>query len=416
MPTNHGFPYTTVRFDRAGAPVDTADVTAARAMVREGGVTDVLVLVHGWNNHMDAAENLYGRFLKSARALCDGELAAPLANRRLGVVGLLWPSMRYTDAALIPGGAASNDPHADFAQVLDEALQVFPDEGHPLRGVLIKLRAQSAVVEDKISLQREFLAAVRDHLAGLDDSDGALPGGALDDLEEVKNRLAVIVQGDSGGTAAGVFSGALGAVRNLLNLTTYYEMKARAALIGQSGAIGLLRDLKRENPELKVHPIGHSFGGRLVSAMARGPDGEPVLPVNSLHLLQAAFSHHGFGEATGEIPEGYFRPVITQRRVSGPILVTHTKNDQAVGIAYVIASALAGQNASSFGGPDDPYGAIGSNGAQHTEVQTLELHADSALNFDPGHVYNLHADLIADHGDVANRGVVRAVLHGVAAS
>ncbi|MBC7632956.1 hypothetical protein, partial [Aeromicrobium sp.] len=284
---------------------------------------------------------------------------------------------------------------------------------------LPKPKANLAGVGDKSSLQREYLAADRVLHPESATRDDRIKDTDLEDWPTVKDRLAVNVlaaTSDETVAAGGIFSGALQAIRNLLNLTTYYEMKNRASVIGESGALGLLRDLKLENPALKVHLIGHSFGGRLVSSMARGPDGEAVLPIDSLHLLQAAYSHYGFGTAMPDIPEGYFRPVVMQHRVQGPILVTHTRNDLAVGLAYAAASALAGQVAASIGGPDDLYGAIGSNGALNTDAEDIELTPTTPLDFRPGTIYNLHADFIKDHGDVTQVGIVRAVFHGILAT
>ena len=97
-----------------------------------------------------------------------------------------------------------------------------------------------------------------------------------------------------------------------------------------------------------------------------------TLPANTnavtMSLLQAAFSHNalsgGFGDAGAE--KGFFRSVIDEKRVSGPIIITHTKNDKAVGIAYPLASRIAGQNAAALGDQNDPYGGMGRNGAQKT--------------------------------------------------
>lgn len=326
MTSNNGFPYTEVRFDRAGAPVDLQDVVRARAVVRENQLTDVLILVHGWNNNMEVAGGLYSEILSSARPTLDGELKETLAGRRFGAVGVFWPSMRYTDPALIPGGAASSDPTVGFGDDLNAALEVFVDG--PMHEAVQKLKDNLPTVEDKASLRQQFLDAVRQHLPSIDDPEVPIRSEHLKNLSRGEERLSVNLEPSllaDGRAASSIFSGAINTVRNLLNLTTYYEMKNRAGLIGGSGAIGLLHDLKLENPDLKVHLIGHSFGGRLVSAMARGNEKEPPLPVNSLHLLQAAFSHCGFGEAVDPAPEGYFRPVLTQHRVSGPIPDTDSK-------------------------------------------------------------------------------------------
>ena len=58
-------------------------------------------------------------------------------------------------------------------------------------------------------------------------------------------------------------------------------------------------------------------------------------------LLQAAFSHNGFAVKFDHKHDGAFRTVLGEKRVAGPVLITHTKNDKAVGIAYPLASRIA---------------------------------------------------------------------------
>src|SRR5215217_7467407 len=109
----------------------------------------------------------------------------------------------------------------------------------------------------------------------------------------------------------------------------------------------------------------------------------------------------------------FFRSVLSNKRISGPIIITHTKNDKAVGIAYPLASRIAGQNAAAFGDQNDPYGGMGRNGAQHTDeadnVATMGL-PGTKYSFTPGRVHNIHADIITDHGDIRRIEVAYAVL------
>ena len=58
----------------------------------------------------------------------------------------------------------------------------------------------------------------------------------------------------------------------------------------------------------------------------------------SVMLLQGAFSHNGFAKQGDSTDRGVFRDVIEKRKVRGPILISHTHNDKAVGVAYPIAS------------------------------------------------------------------------------
>jgi hypothetical protein len=111
--------------------------------------------------------------------------------------------------------------------------------------------------------------------------------------------------------------------------------------------------------------------------------------------------------------------VVTEGLVRGPILVSHTVNDRAVGIAYPLASRIANQVASALGDRNDPFGGIGRNGAQNTpeavDGELLALDAGSYA-FEAGkRVFNLGADaFITGHSDICKPEVARAVLAAVA--
>jgi hypothetical protein len=108
-------------------------------------------------------------------------------------------------------------------------------------------------------------------------------------------------------------------------------------------------------------------------------------------LLQAAFSHNGFSKSK----KGFFRSVVDNKRVNGPIFITHTKNDKAVGLAYPAASRISNDQASAFGGADDPFGGIGSNGAQQMEAGEIfettktMLPVGDAYQWKAGRLHNL---------------------------
>jgi hypothetical protein len=97
------------------------------------------------------------------------------------------------------------------------------------------------------------------------------------------------------------------AALNILNYTTYYEMKTRAGKVGNNGAAPLIDNLAAKVD--RIHLIGHSFGGRLVTAAAKESTTNKLA---SLTLLQAAFSHNGFSK----ILKGFFRSVVEAKRVS----------------------------------------------------------------------------------------------------
>jgi hypothetical protein len=97
--------------------------------------------------------------------------------------------------------------------------------------------------------------------------------------------------------------------------------------------------------------------------------------LQSMSLLQAAFSHNGFSKSMN----GFFRSVVDNHRIKGPIVVTYTPNDRAVGIAYPVASRLSGTVASAFGDANDKFGGLGRNGAQKMEPGEVVQGVDRLL-------------------------------------
>jgi hypothetical protein len=93
---------------------------------------------------------------------------------------------------------------------------------------------------------------------------------------------------------------------------------------------------------------------------------------------------------------GFFRKVVDDQRVKGPILVTHTKNDKAVGVAYPIASRLAGQVAAALGDENDRFGGLGRNGPQKMNmgefIKGMLQPVNGTYTFAPGKFFNALAD------------------------
>lgn len=199
-----------------------------------------------------------------------------------------------------------------------------------------------------------------------------------------------------------------------MNLSTYYKMKDRAGKVGKTALHPLLKDILaiEGNQNIRLHLIGHSFGARLVTSAVFGND-DASLKVQSLSLLQAAFSHYSFAKNYQPNANGAFRNVIVNHLVKGAFLITHTRADKAVGIAYAIASRLAGQMASALGDKNSLYGGLGGNGAQITpEVKQMILHNGSnPYGLAGGQVYNFLADgIIADHSDIVKPALASAVV------
>jgi hypothetical protein len=440
MANDPGFPCIEVQFDKAGAVFSPADpAPQAAELVARNGLTDLFVFSHGWNNDMADARALYTKFFRQARAVLDAGAVPGLAGRAFGILAVLWPSKKFAEADLIPSGAAGVGAavgDAAVTQHLEELKGVFDAPGadaalDAAKALVPRLENSPAAQEQFVTLIRSALPASAGDAEDASDRFFALPG------KEVLKRLErpVLPSGPrpaSGGGAAGLGQGPAGGAVNfvgdlftgmkagaerLLNFATYYQMKERAGLIGRVGLNPLLQAIRARHPGLKLHLIGHSFGGRLVTAAALGSNGRPPLGPQTMTLLQAAFSHNGFASRFDGAHDGFFRRVVADRRVAGPILITYSIHDRAVGLAYPLASRLAGQNAAGLGDAGDPFGGIGRNGAQKTpeaEFDTL-LAPGGRYAFAPGKLYNLKADtFIADHGDISGEAVVFALLTSVA--
>lgn len=443
-----GFPYFEVEFDKRGRVFDGGQVAALERFVVRDEPTDVLVLSHGWNNDEAQARSLYERLLGHLRDHLDAGRVPGLAGRTWGVLAVLWPSKKFADEDLIPSGAAAAPGvgEGDLDRALRELQGVF--EGDDADARLERARQLVGSLEADPAARRAFVDELRPLFP--DDPDGEtdaeLPPEAFDlPGDEVLERLGTPPalpepEIDDGGGAAvfdpglgpggeggaegldpveaaslgSLFGGIRAGARNYLNLLTYYTMKERARTVGQGGVYQTLKRLRGARPDLRLHLVGHSFGGRVVAAAAAGPGGQEPLPVASLTLLQAAFSHYGFADDwNGRGGDGLFRPVLTTAQVAGPMLVTHTRNDRAVGLAYPLASRLARQVAAAIGGPDDVFGGLGRNGALKTPEASMGklLEVGGAYAFEPRKVFNLEADsYIADHGAVANPQTAYAIL------
>jgi len=242
--------------------------------------------------------------------------------------------------------------------------------------------------------------------------------GWLNDTASANQLFTHFARGLSDMPVCGVFwpshplaqaPNAQGIVRAGIEMTSYYVMKERAAEVGAGGLAPFLRALRRSLPDTRIHLAGHSFGARLVTAAAAASiEDNAAACIQSMTLIQAAFSQFSFA------PEGAYRAVLERRLVNGPIAVTHSKHDLAVGQAYPVASLLRHQNASAIGGPNDPYGGLGRNGAQHlTPAECIHLNLGDMLSLRQylGHpVINLNADtIVRNHSDIYHREILDTI-------
>src|SRR5687768_3927445 len=105
MKTIGGIPVFEVEFDKDGKLFDAAQLTALTQHVVDKQATDLILFAHGWNNDMADARRLYTNFFGEFSAFVPA--TANGGTRTFAGAAILWPSKKFTDKDLIPGGGAA---------------------------------------------------------------------------------------------------------------------------------------------------------------------------------------------------------------------------------------------------------------------------------------------------------------------
>ncbi|WP_328490883.1 alpha/beta fold hydrolase [Streptomyces zaomyceticus] len=411
-------PYREITFDKEGD--GPAGQSAALAALARQGVTDLVMLAHGWNSSPSGATRLCSDFFEPFPGLLAPGIEA-------GYAGVIWPSMMFT-----------GEPVPDY-----RALVTVLPEKEPVLDRLTELLVTTPAEERAFAEFGSLLRELTDVVAGADGEGVAagsgepLPAFLVADPVEVCALFTEALEADTTApapatTAAGAgagagavpvegFGGGLGrywkGAREVLRQATYYVMKKRAGRVGASGLGPLLGEVARAAPGLRVHLVGHSMGARLVAHALGGlPSG--ARPVASVTLLQGAFSHYAFAARLPHDPgrSGSLRDM--QSRVRGPLVACYSRHDAALRVMYPLASRLA-RDSESFGpadgllGSDDPrWGAIGHDGVRAvpgTVVRTLAaalregVPASGCVSVDT-------ADVVRSHSDICRPELARVVV------
>nr|MDP9167636.1 serine/threonine protein kinase [Actinomycetota bacterium] len=391
MATLDELPYFELVFNADGTPntTDHQDHPGLEAAVAAGGITDVFVFSHGWNNGVDSARQLYAGMF----SLLEKQLGAHLNGTAF--VGVLWPSLLFPDddpvtapptpstgqqlaAALVPAMPKQSSQLHTIGQFLDDRPQD-PDsltQFHSLTTGLVTTSPQS------------------DEDAGESTLLNADPMTALSHAATMAPKATGSAQG-TGNPFARLWAGG----RELLRTMSYYEMKNRAGVVGSKGLGPLLAGLTGPDGTPRIHLVGHSFGARLVSYALSGlPAGAvgSASPVKSLTLIQGAFSHFAFASAL-PFDRGRTGALASfADRVDGPLVSTFTAADRAVGWWYPAASLLARQDAESDESVTFRWGAMGHDGYQNSpDAQIITLAGDTtSYGFAAGQFYAMDANAI----------------------
>jgi hypothetical protein len=316
------------------------------------------------------------------------------------IIGFHWPSQPWGDEDS-GGSFDAGAGQGETAFVEDWSDRIADTE--PAREALRVLyrAAQDDIDPDRLPGQVVDAYRTLDREAALR-ADGV--GGAPDgDREPLDPQLSYEDWQNLEATSFG--GGSIGGLLSPLRQLSFWTMKKRARSVGEQGGHQLLRDLAaRTAPPLRVHLMGHSFGCIVVSSMLRGPDGDGIR-VSSVLLAQGAMSLWSYASElpTAAGTPGYFRQVIDGKCVAGPIVVTTSKFDKAVGTLYPLAAGAAGQvEYDPAPGALPKYGAIGTFGLQGKGLpldrSDLTLDLSWSYRFAPGRVYNLNGDAVIRTG------------------
>ena len=434
-----GFDFQPIHIDRNGSLSSGAEELAQHA--KAAVVTDVIIMCHGFRNDDNDARALYTNFLKTFADNCTSPGVAPrLAGRSFAVGGVFWPSMVFPEPNDSQARALSADSTAEDRARL-EAMKVSLETNAQIH--VDEMLAQLDSAADDIDAQLKMVTSLLNLAQGLPETDAnefsaALANASPESLHDALmagEAIDVVQPGGLGGGGgiptlddeAGTGDGArsflgnvVGFVPKFLNLTTFLLMFHRCGVVGEKGISRAVRRVK-ELSTARVHLVGHSLGGRAVTACAKAILDAPKQQVASMMLLEAAYSH--FGLSTGEVPggvthpRGFFRDVIEHKAVIGPILATHSEHDSVVGFAYTAMAAASVNTARSLGDEKSPFGGIGRNGVLDTpEAVKADLNEPgTAYVFENDKIHNLNGSrnvggkpLIDSHGDVTNAAVTWA--------
>ncbi|MEJ7606079.1 MAG: hypothetical protein WKF37_07380 [Bryobacteraceae bacterium] len=369
-------------------------------------------MAHGWRGDVPAAVRQYDAWTTNLMSHNSGIEAMRRKNPAFKplLIGLHWPSEPF----------GNEDSEASFSDI----------DGMVNQAVIEDAVASIASKLEDTPEVREQLRTILNSYAH-NDSPEQLPADVRSAYEKLECLLQLKADGEAAAPGAdrpavspeGIYQSALdqentetvsfGWMDSLgkaflapLRVLSFWKMKARARDIGEGGAHELLKRLHTAGRgKTRIHLMGHSFGCIVATGMAAGPAGASAPPmVSSLVLVQGALSLWAY---CGEIPAspgnaGYFNPLIKNRAVTGPIVVTASQFDRAVRRAYPLAAGIAGQIAFAFGDELPTFGGLGVFGIQGlgnlAESGTM-LPATATYHFAEGRVYNLESSNVISGDD-----------------
>lgn len=403
-----------LRFDAKGALRDPAMV--ATLLDRARTATDVFIVSHGWWNDESAADCFYRRIVGGIAGTTPGYLTAD--RYRPLFVTTYWPSALFPmePSDCDPAGRTESAAVNGFGEegVRRWATLAFPDAvARPAFG------AETARVAALLDRERtanlseaeaEELVGTLVNWRGAIDAAGeaAEPGAFAGTAHDIALAWSQRPESRSEFSVGGVFSSKKWL--NFGNAFTFWTMKQRAGVVGSTGLYAIVKALQPLRAQkVRVHLIGHSFGGKLVTASLTGSAGSAPNHADSLVILQGAFSQFAFATKEQILAAGIrvdrgglYRDALLSSLVTGPIVATHSSADAPNRLLYPLGVALVGDVTEASRAPR--FGSLGANGIlgvtsvplvlKQKRLADLDVAAIRAVSVDASGVVGGHSDLV----------------------
>lgn len=321
-------PFYVVKYDKGGVCTSPSALDHLIDASREK--TDIFLFSHGWNNDWAAATSRYDRFVQQFVEVRRHHWNPPTRPFAPVLVGVIWPS-----AALV--APWEEGPHIAAATELDPDIRTLADELAPeQRDAFLQIMSNPSA-EDTATLAELLAPIVREGAEEIGSNEEPSPDELLGAWRAISAqppnkpvRPGGFIDDMPGpGVAAArdpVMAGGwnpLQVLRDGLRATTVLLMKDRAGRVGGNGVADMLRRLA-DAGQARIGLIGHSYGAKVVLSALCSGDG-PVRPVDSVLLLQPAFSCYAFATNV-EGRQGGYRLAFQRSRL--PIITTYSANDQ----------------------------------------------------------------------------------------
>lgn len=407
-------------------------------------VTDVYLICHGWLSDLPGAERQYGEWIRCfhSHSISQRGKNSKGSEYTPVVIGLHWPS-RPVGIELLASGAPGEPWPLDKASIIDFRKSLSEKSLSILDELLSEVSDNTLVDLDAIGglyargssrtpntrecterSEEVVLLNIRDWLAQtIEDIPERFRRKGRTAVELAHELLVAVIKSSPGGHLS-----SLELLVRVAHLTSFFRMKDRAHIIGSKLGCDLLETLNTCKPQapgrLRVHLIGHSFGGIVLSAaLTEGYRRNQRTRVQSLSILQGALSIWSFSkEIPGMLNEcGVYGEVGSMELVDGPIVITQSRLDTALSWSYEHVTRILDARRYETGSVYPDYAAMGADGARGYGIRSVDLRmqpADQIYGFEPMMIYNLQADaFICDgtdfgqgaHNDIAKPEVANAV-------